>query len=487
MQETTHPTKDAADFEQEVSQICDLAFAHGIRSVGYVTPTDDKDKLDKFTAACHKGYALAQDRLFLQLLKTEEALIAAKKHLKELRRARDTCRMKLTQSHIAQLETRRHILKKIADSLAWIILHGEGWQVRQFYLGQTSNYLRATNPESVKATVDERNKNQSRFALMTDLTSCIQVGDILEIDFSDKQTRIIEVKEGATNEKVLGALDSFAHTQCERIPYLLAEHYGQSALEQMIRVGKQEQRTTELIKILRTGKGTDPRYGKPISVPDKYYTTEHYFSEIADMARHCDEKGFSIKGVDGCLLLGMFRRQSTVPLRLAFAHSIYHLRHPEADCLLETAPERGSEEINFIESEAYPIHDVAQGLTIPIAMPIFLWPVDKHLIMDIVFGRRSLLLYLDFDKLFELASKFGIECRWSYKQPPNTLGRHSKDFFSRLGKRPVIKKSGDTILMGDRWLVYILFEAERPASIFPRIAETLDSPAHQPPQNRQRD
>jgi len=484
MQDTTYSTQDAADFEQEVSQICDLAFAHGIDSVGYVTPADDKEKYARFIAACHEGYALAQDRLFSELLRIEDALTAAKKRLKERRRDKDLSRTKLTQSHIVQLETRRHILKKIADGLAWIILHGEGWQVRRFYLGQASNYLRPTNPESVKAEVDERNKKSSRFALMTDLTSCIQVGDILEVDFGDKQTRIIEVKEGATNEQVLGALDSFAQTQCERIPYLLAKHYGQSALKQMIRVVKQEQRASEIVKILRTGEGIDPRYGKPISILDKYYTREDYFPEIADMARQCDEKGFSIKGIDGCLLLGMFRRQSTKLLRLAFAHSIYHLRHPEASCLLETAPERGSEEIDLIEAEAYPIHDLAQGLTIPIAMPIFLWPVDKQLIMDIVFRRKIVLLYLDFDNLFELASNFGIDCRWDYKQPPSTPGRQSKDFFSSLGRRPVLTKSGAPMLMGDRWLVDILFEAERPASIFPRIAESLDSPAHQAPQNQ---
>lgn len=472
-----YPVKDVADFEKEVREICDLAFAHGMNSVGYTVPSDGKEKYARFVAACHEGYALAQSRLLQELLKLEDALIALRRHLKDLRRTKNRAEAKQAQSSILQLETRRHILKKIADGLAWTILGCEDWKIRRFYLGEHANYLRATNPESVKQVADERNKNPMRFALITDLTSCIQIGDILEIDFTDQQRRVIEVKEGVINEKVYDALDSLAKTHCERIPYLFAQQYGRSALKQMIRVLKQHLRVGEVLRILETGKGHDLFSGKPLFIPDKYYIREDWITEIDGMERECEEGGFSARAIDGCLLVGMFSNLSPRDARLAFAHTIYHLEHPEVDCLLETAPERGLEELHRATAESHPILDLAHGLTIPLAMPIFLWPVDKDLIMDIVFRRKTLLFYLDFDKLFKLASRFGIKCHWEDKHEswPKVSG-----FFSKLGRRLALTKSGNTMFLGTGTLTRITFGAERPISILPRIAETLDSCASDP-------
>jgi len=473
MKEPDQPRNDAVDFETVVREIGNLAFAHGLKTGGLAFPSDGQEKKARFIAACHEGYALAQNRLIEELVKIEDELLDSKNNLKELRRSRDVNAIKQTESKIFVLENQRYILKKIGDGLAWTILRGELWKMRRFYLGEKPRYLRSTNLESVKRVVDERNKDKMRFALMTDLTSCIQVGDIIEISFADKHLNLIEVKEGVMNEKITDVLDSFSKTHCERIPYLFAKQESLPALKQLIRTVKQDQRMDEVVKVIRTGKGKDLSLNKQLFIPDKYYIEEDYFDEIREAANECKQKGFSIKGIDGCLLIGMFDQEMAHDSQLGFAHSIYHLKHPEAQCLLETTPERGREEIESIIAERYPVHDLIQGLRIPSAMPPFLWPVENELIMDIVFRRKVMLLYLDFEKMFQLASSFGIKCEWAERKAETNW--KPKDFFSQFGKRPLLTKCGRQLLMGDGTLARIIFNGVRPASVLRMLGESLES------------
>jgi len=463
------------DFEKVVKEISDLAFAHGIRTVGLYVPGDGEEKRDRFVEACHEGYALAQNRLIEELVKIEDELLDSKNNFKELRRNRNLTAIEQTKSKISLLENKRLILKKLGDSLAWIVLGNELWKIRRFYLGEKPRYLRSTNLESVKRVVDEINKDKMRFALITDLTSCIQVGDIIEINFADKYLKLIEVKEGIMNEKIADILDSFSKTDCDRIPYLFAKQEGLPALKQLIRTVKQDQRMDEVVKVIQTGKGKDLLHNKQLFIPNKYYIEEDYFSEINEMATECKQKGFSIKGIDGCLLVGMFGQEMVHDSPLGFAHSIYHLKHPEAQCLLEATPEIGYEEIDRIMAERYPINDLIQGLGIPSAMPTFLWSVEKELIMDILFRRKVILSYLDFEKMFHLASTFGIKCQWVDKKVEPRYVTKGRDFFSQLGKRPLLTKGEKQLVMGDGTIVKIIFNGVRPASILQIIGESLDS------------
>ena len=106
-------------------------------------------------------------------------------------------------------------------------------------------------------------------------------------------------------------------------------------------------------------------------------------------------------------------------------------------------------------------------------MPPFLWPVENELIMDIVFRRKVMLLYLDFEKMFQLASSFGIKCEWAERKAETNW--KPKDFFSQFGKRPLLTKCGRQLLMGDGTLARIIFNGVRPASVLRMLGESLES------------
>ena len=59
-------------------------------------------------------------------------------------------------------------------------------------------------------------ENPKVFALLTDITSFIQIGDVLAIEIGKEATimKIIELKEGEENEKIFGFLDSFHRYPC---------------------------------------------------------------------------------------------------------------------------------------------------------------------------------------------------------------------------------------------------------------------------------
>jgi hypothetical protein len=70
--------------------------------------------------------------------------------------------------------------------------------------------IKNTNIESDIRFISYFNKNRQNFALLTDITSFIQIGDVLCSDIdkdSDRRQYLVELKEGDANYKVLRVLE----------------------------------------------------------------------------------------------------------------------------------------------------------------------------------------------------------------------------------------------------------------------------------------
>lgn len=453
---------DKDKFENELRTIGVFAFEHGTNTVGLVLPKDGKKKYKKFICACHVGYGLAQDRIIEGVTSIETELKELKAQLRKARRERRAKDIEKISARIEVLHYRVVVLKKIADSLAWLFMNFEGWIIRRHCLGIKKGYLVDSNIASAKEAAGKINSNPLCFALICDLTTCFQLCDLIEIDFSDitKPKKIlIELKEGEMNEKVLDMLESYSITQCDRALYLFAKVEGKKALGQLARVAKQHYRMAELNTIIKTGKGKDLITGKEINIPDKYYIEEDYFEEFNDMVKLCRKEKNAVTCIDDCLFVGMFDTETFGSPQFAFKHAIYHLLNRGEECRLDRKGNEALNEIRKIASENYKIMDLRTGFYTPIATPLYLWPIDKEAMFDIIFGRIVVLSYLDIDKLFQIASVMGLEAGWTKVQS----GR--SDYFTRLGKRPFIKKGEEVLLMGDSTLGKIYFDGIRPVSI----------------------
>lgn len=453
---------DKDKFESELREIVVFAFGHGTNTVGLVLPKDGEEKYKKFICACHAGYGLAQDKIIEGVISIETELKELKAKLREARRERRAKDIEKTSARIALLNYRVVVLKKIADSLGWLFTNFQGWIIRRHCLGMKKGYLVDSNIASAKEAAGKINSNPLCFALICDLTTCFQLCDLIEIDFSDitKPKRIlIELKEGEMNEKVLSMLESYSITHCDRALYLFGKVEGKKALEQLVRVAKQHYRMAELDTIIKTGEGEDFITGEEIKIPDKYYIEEDYLEQFNDMVKLCRKEKNAVACIDDCLFVGMFDTETFRRPQFAFKHEIYHLLNIGEECRLDGKDNAALNEIRKIASENYKIMDLRAGFHTPIAKPLYLWPIDKEAMFDIIFGRIVVLSYLDIDKLLQIASAMELEAGWTKVQTG------SSDYFTRLGKRPFIKKGEEVLLMGDATLGKIYFEGIRPASI----------------------
>ena len=465
---------DSNKFEDELREIYVFAFEYGKNTVGLVSPKDSREKRKKFICACHEGYGLAQEKMTENIISIEKELKELKNELKRVRRERRVEDIEKTNSRIELLNQRVVVLKKIADSLGWLFMGFEGWIIRRHYLGTEKAHLVDSNISSARKAVEQIRREPLCFALICDLTTCFQICDLIEMDFSnieEPKITLIELKEGEMNKKVLDTLDSYSVTKCARALYIFREIEGKEALAQLTRVVKQHYRMAEVDNIVKTGKGKDFRTGREIKIPDKYYIEDNYFKEFNDMVRLCRKEKVVVKCIDDCLFVGMFDMETFKRpelIKFMFKHVIYHLLNKGERCRLDGEDNGALDEIRKIGNESYEMVDLRMGFNVPIAKPLYLWPIDKEVIFDIIFGRIVVLSYLDVDILLENASMMGLETDWTKTQPGWS------DYFTRIGKRPFIKKGKEKIILGDIALVKILFEGIRPTSIVKIWCERLD-------------
>jgi hypothetical protein len=466
---TTKKRAKKDNFENDLREILIYAFQYGVKTTGVVSPKDGIRKYKKFIAACHEGYGLAQEKIVENIIAFEAEIKGLKTKLKKARFERKKQEIGNIIQTIGLLEYRINVLKKVADSLGWLFAKFEGWIIRRHYLGHKKGYLIDSNISSTREVVKTINNDKLCFALICDITTCFQLCDLIKIDANDikaPQISYIELKEGIVNKKVLDMLKNYSVTKCDRALYLFGKVEGKKALDQLFRVVNQEYRMSQAKKIIKTGKGKDSFTGKEINIKDKYYSEEDYFDVLPGLFEICKNEGNGIACIDGCLYIGVFSKEKSSFANLEFQHAIYHFLNPDKKCQFEEG-ENPEEEIKEINAPKYQISDLRNGFGIPLAMPLYLWPIDRDIMMDIIFGRWVVYTYLDFDKFFNLASSLGFEIGWG-KIKPGIV-----DYFTRMGKRPYINKEGITLEMGDLSLGKMKYDGIKPSSILKLWAESI--------------
>src|SRR3989344_6375443 len=147
---------------------------------------------ENFRRKCNEGYKLAQQEILEAILKLEE----------EVRSARNDEESGKAKYYIAAL-------KEVCNVIAWALLNNERAHVRSLLIeNMGSGFLTDRNIASVIATAEETNKDGDRFALITDITSCVGLGDLMEVSVGGAGVSFVEVKEGKVNEEVVNFIET---------------------------------------------------------------------------------------------------------------------------------------------------------------------------------------------------------------------------------------------------------------------------------------
>lgn len=337
---------------------------------------DDRVILKQEMARHHYGFKRAQNILIDLILSEQNTARKLKvqskgtknRNVKSILKAKlDFCNYKLD------------VYKHLADTIFWLLIGGKLHLARRFYHNVPGEKdLIETNYESVLSVAKEINATPLNFVLLTDITSYVQLGDLVGI--VDGRHKVIEVKEGKRNHEILNDIVGMLNSQDElksKVGRLWSKYSNSKDAKQLSRMLKQMSTAYAEIGIMNSDKGKDPVSGKNISISTPKLDTEYYDDKLHLLELQLNKrKRWAYDVVEGCLHIGLYRDQMRGMGPFIFDSLAKDIEH------------------NYIID--------ARLAFKALGTPIFCWPLSKELIMDITMGRTLMLMMLDMDKFMEL-------------------------------------------------------------------------------------
>jgi hypothetical protein len=373
----------------------------------------DRSLLRVFVRGCHYGYDLAQKHIAERVIEMERETRELSNQLKAFRRERSP-EARPTFRRIRVLRNRQIALRRIVDSILYAVIKGENWLLRRLNVDLT---IHSIDPDVVDRTVKiaaERNReNRLKFSIVSDLTTVVQIGDLIEIDMTTEgrgSWRVVELKEGHVNELLAGLIEQgrFGQKREGRKP----EDYslGQKAIKQAQRMVRQRSRVSELERIIETDRGLDPVNQVETFMTPDVVALENYYVQLKRVHEDALKNGIAAMESSGCLRVLAFTSEKArgKPSAVA-AHVFFHLANPGRACAFEGgSAECQLEERTQVGSVPYFVDIADYNLNVPIADPIFSWP-DRDMVMDLVTGRVYIFVQLDMLAFLNFARSRGIQ------------------------------------------------------------------------------
>lgn len=415
-----HP--ELEPFESTLSRLMGITHRSGIWELekkGYRLSDikHSRSALRSFLRGCHYGYDLGQRQIAALVIEIEHTIAERTQELKELRRSRDR-EAKKVLNQIQILRSRQIILRRLVDSILHTIVRGENWLLRRFTIDL---HIHPIDPvvleRTIQVAVDRNRGDRLKFNLVSDLSTVVQIGDLIEVDATapeDRKWSVIELKQGRVNQLLTGMIGEkgadLAEADFESIKKVVSD----TAPQQARRMLRQQRRMRELTRIVETDRGIDPLCDVEIHMTPDSVELQDYCGEIERAYELARQKGAGAADVDSCLrIFAVAQDKAKGHPRGSAKHQFFHMANPGRSCALvgDRSPADRDEEIRMVESVAYFEDLVGYNLMVPIADPIFIWP-NQEMVLDLVMGRVRLFVQFDVEAFFRVAAKDKIKMRW---------------------------------------------------------------------------
>lgn len=448
-------TKDTHKIK--LREISDLAFSYGINAIKseveeFSLPNSwPKELVTLFIEKCHEGYKLAQILIVEEVLYYQKLLREKKNELKENRRQKDKKATEETQHIISVIETRLKAYFHVADGIAWQLIRGQIHVSRRLFIGETTKQLDSSNLEHAIAVASEINKLPENFALISDLTHFVQIGDLLAI--TPQGLGIIELKEGVVNDKIADLVKKIHDPD-----FPIKELEGQikdldlNTNKQLQRVLRQEERAFRAVDIINKDEGKDPKTGEKITVGTPKNKTEVYSPEFQKLLQKLKSSKWAYDVIDrGCLYLGLYRDEG-------------RLMAPLMKDILEK------------ESKNHVIVDF-MSIAGNVSEPIFAKPIPPEFMIDILVGDLKLIIGLNIDALIQVFKDTGFEAELlSEKETMKLRQREKMKVMFVVNKRAIRltnPENNKSMIVGGGIISKILFDSIYPTNIAITLLESL--------------
>ncbi|MDP2938443.1 MAG: hypothetical protein Q8N72_04315 [Candidatus Omnitrophota bacterium] len=336
------------------------------------------------------------------------------------------------------------------------------------------------------ATVNKLNsEDKSSFALITDITSCIQVGDLL-VRLPTGQFGFYELKEGMVNDHIesLLTMSPADHATRERFGELVSK-YGKPFTKQLERVLRQKQRMQLASDYINESVGIDIQFNRPKITDVKPRSTVTYHKEVNQLLRIAKKKGEQYLVIDECLILCAFNtvklKRSNDVCKKDFQHQVWHMFFEDwSECPYGKEFDDKTVTKHF-EYMLLPVWEMRDKVQFPTHRPIFITGLEESFVFDILFERISLFFYFSPQRFVALCKNKGIDASWvtgkeylkikseALKNKIILLDIHDGIIRIKYGGQELIQD----IALGT--LLKIIYEFERPSAVVKLLREDMDT------------
>jgi hypothetical protein len=305
-----HPLLDP--FEPKLKAILELGFDGGVRSLaaaGYKLGDDlvNKDAREHYRIGLFSAFGKAQSvigALYIELEITRQKSLA---ELKALRVERNPI-MSDTETLLGVIETRQHILRRLMDGILWVLLPNVWWANHFAIKKDLSRPDLGELKKMLGIASDQNAKNERELHLVSDLTTFVQIGDLLRIRWDDDAVylRLQEIKTGHVNEVLCDIIESAGGILSEAILDDVQAKLGPHAKTQAMRIVKQRERFGQFTSAIQNN-------SPPPDTPKRELLTaltktvpplvKSYLHLLPELVTDAKARGFGARCIDSCLWL----------------------------------------------------------------------------------------------------------------------------------------------------------------------------------------
>lgn len=336
------------------------------------------------------------------------------------------------------------IYRGIQDSIAWQFLGGQLCHARRLFKGHQQPGLKQSNFSSVVAAVNAIvEKDSDAMPLISDLTSFVQVGDILSMA-SEKGLSILGVKEGAVNKKISDFLHFYSQSRCDRaLDYFLLSE-GPLVAKQMGRMLRQTERMGHVIEVMKSGSGTDPDTKQKIRIPEEFIPVEDWDADLNNLIDKSVESGWALDVVDGCLFVACY---SSGPM-LHASHLAFNMWFDQCGAEADSPRAR-----------------LMDSMQVPLALPVFARQIPEEIKFDVLFGRKQICMGVNVQSLLDRCEETGLTVRTGSNKEASKLEQLGVKPFRHKGRSIYIGNGDKEMALMDGIFMRALFHGQKPVSI----------------------
>lgn len=444
-------------FLREISNLVFFVREYGVLKLNYPKSKEDifrnPNNRDDFFRQVHTGFYLAQDRVAILLKKnlTEQKL--CKKEIADANRNKDKELAIALKNKLKTLCYRERILRKVIDSIAWQMFHYDLSTMRQLYCGNEPIDITDSNFASEITYIEHfKVDHPNGFALISDLSSFIQIGDIVSICDTDGLV-IAELKEGETNNRVFDYIQKLGDQSLDKKTlFSKLQEEDTRLIEHLNRTFNQLVKSANTIKTVSTGYGTDSQTGVPIIINKNEIVLKNYGNQISKLFDACSKKGYAITVIEDCLLVGLYDVEK-------MPSKIFDYWATSVGVHMKT-------------------YDYRSSFYDPLSFPVFLHNLSTKNILDLISGKKELKIVLNIEKWLDSFRKDGCEIQYlSRKKSARIINENRIGNYLLLvdGQSIEIKKGSNSIKLGQGIFSRMYSGFTLPSSIKEMLMLSLNS------------